>query len=237
MSTEQTDEQPRRKRRHGAKTAPPTPKPNHRRSGAPQQSGQSILPEEMREIVTDNGTFVFDDTLSPSISYFLFRPNHDEVSEAFEQSMLAGEPIDYGALEDLHYIAELRLSDGWKTLMADLFVDRDLVEDEEIQGIVESALVLLDDIEPGPDGTTLTVFWMQEIGVYLPANFEYNPPVASLMEKGEPEDNAWDDYLALGFTEEHVQVAMNRLNNRPRKTLGYKTPNEVFFQAVMKQAA
>ena len=73
-------------------------------------------------------TFVFDDTLSPSISYFLFRPNHDEVSEAFEQSMLAGEPIDYGALEDLHYIAELRLSDGWKTLMADLFVDRDLVE-------------------------------------------------------------------------------------------------------------
>jgi IS30 family transposase len=22
---------------------------------------------------------------------------------------------------------------------------------------------------------------------------------------------------------------MNRLNNRPRKTLGYKTPNEVFF--------
>jgi len=30
---------------------------------------------------------------------------------------------------------------------------------------------------------------------------------------------------------------MNRLNSRPRKTLGYKTPNEVFFQAVMTQAA
>jgi IS30 family transposase len=39
------------------------------------------------------------------------------------------------------------------------------------------------------------------------------------------------------ITEEHIQVAMNRLNNRPRKTLGYKTPNEVFFQAVIKQAA
>jgi IS30 family transposase len=39
------------------------------------------------------------------------------------------------------------------------------------------------------------------------------------------------------ITEEHIQVAMNRLNNRPRKTLGYKTPNEVFFQTVMKQAA
>ena len=39
------------------------------------------------------------------------------------------------------------------------------------------------------------------------------------------------------ITDEHVHVAMNRLNTRPRKTLGYKTPNEVFFQAVMKQAA
>jgi len=39
------------------------------------------------------------------------------------------------------------------------------------------------------------------------------------------------------ITDEHVQMAMNRLNNRPRKTLGYKTPNEVFFQAVIKQAA
>jgi len=39
------------------------------------------------------------------------------------------------------------------------------------------------------------------------------------------------------ITEEHVHSVMNRLNNRPRKTLGYKTPNEVFFQAVMKQAA
>jgi len=39
------------------------------------------------------------------------------------------------------------------------------------------------------------------------------------------------------ITDTQVQMVMNRLNNRPRKTLGYKTPNEVFFQAVMKQAA
>ena len=37
--------------------------------------------------------------------------------------------------------------------------------------------------------------------------------------------------------ESHVQMAMDRLNNRPRKTLGYKTPVEVFFYAVTKQAA
>jgi IS30 family transposase len=37
--------------------------------------------------------------------------------------------------------------------------------------------------------------------------------------------------------QEHVQKAMDRLNNRPRKTLGFKTPNEVFFQVFTKQAA
>ncbi len=31
------------------------------------------------------------------------------------------------------------------------------------------------------------------------------------------------------ITDEQVQMVMNRLNNRPRKTLGFETPNEVFF--------
>jgi len=30
-------------------------------------------------------------------------------------------------------------------------------------------------------------------------------------------------------TDEEIQQAMDRLNNRPRKCLGYRTPNEVFF--------
>ena len=38
-------------------------------------------------------------------------------------------------------------------------------------------------------------------------------------------------------TDEYVQMVMDRLNNRPRKTLGFKTPNDVFFQSVTKQAA
>lgn len=31
------------------------------------------------------------------------------------------------------------------------------------------------------------------------------------------------------ITEEEINLAMNRLNNRPRKCLGFKTPNQVFF--------
>jgi len=36
--------------------------------------------------------------------------------------------------------------------------------------------------------------------------------------------------------QKHVQMAMDCLNNRPRKLLGYKTPNEVFFHPIAKQA-
>jgi len=31
-------------------------------------------------------------------------------------------------------------------------------------------------------------------------------------------------------TDQHLQLVENLLNNRPRKTLGYRTPNEVFFK-------
>ncbi len=31
------------------------------------------------------------------------------------------------------------------------------------------------------------------------------------------------------LTEKQVQEIMDKLNNRPRKCLGYKTPNQVFF--------
>ena len=31
------------------------------------------------------------------------------------------------------------------------------------------------------------------------------------------------------ITDQHIECVMNKLNNRPRKCLGFKTPNEVFF--------
>src|ERR687887_166153 len=32
------------------------------------------------------------------------------------------------------------------------------------------------------------------------------------------------------ITDRRIEEVVERLNNRPRKTLGYKTPNEVFFK-------
>jgi IS30 family transposase len=39
------------------------------------------------------------------------------------------------------------------------------------------------------------------------------------------------------ITNQKVEMVMNRLNNRPRKTLGFKSPNEVFLPAISKRAA
>ena len=32
------------------------------------------------------------------------------------------------------------------------------------------------------------------------------------------------------ITDEQVQMAVHRLNHRPQKVLGFRTPNEVFFE-------
>jgi len=38
----------------------------------------------------------------------------------------------------------------------------------------------------------------------------------------------------LEITDAQVQQALERLNHRPRKVLGYKTPHEVFFGVEMR---
>jgi len=38
----------------------------------------------------------------------------------------------------------------------------------------------------------------------------------------------------LEITDAQVQQAVERLNHRPRKVLGYKTPHEVFFGVEMR---
>lgn len=36
--------------------------------------------------------------------------------------------------------------------------------------------------------------------------------------------------LCVSITEQHIDKVMDKLNNRPGKCLGFKTPNQVFFE-------
>jgi IS30 family transposase len=75
----------------------------------------------------------------------------------------------------------------------------------------------------------------QEISTALQANFYFAHPYSS-WERGLNENT--NGLIRQYFPKKHdfttitdkaISMVMNKLNNRPRKSLGFKTPNEVFF--------
>ncbi len=75
----------------------------------------------------------------------------------------------------------------------------------------------------------------QEIATALRANFYFAHPYSS-WERGLNENTNGlirqyfpkkHDFTTI--TEKDISMVMNKLNNRPRKCLGFKTPNQVFF--------
>jgi len=77
--------------------------------------------------------------------------------------------------------------------------------------------------------------WHIDIANALDAKFYFAHPYAS-WERGLNENTNGlirqyfpKKYDFTTITERQVEHVMDKLNNRPRKTLGFKTPNEVFF--------
>jgi IS30 family transposase len=79
--------------------------------------------------------------------------------------------------------------------------------------------------------------WHEEIAKRLQADFYFAHPYAS-WERGTNENTNGlirqyfpknRDFTTI--TQQEINTAMERLNNRPRKRLGYQTPNQVFFKS------
>jgi IS30 family transposase len=77
----------------------------------------------------------------------------------------------------------------------------------------------------------------EEIAKRLQADFYFAHPYAS-WERGTNENTNGlirqyfpknRDFTTI--TQQEIDTAMERLNNRPRKRLGYQTPNQVFFKS------
>ena len=77
----------------------------------------------------------------------------------------------------------------------------------------------------------------EEISKQLDADFYFTHPYAS-WERGTNENTNGlirqyfpknRDFTTI--TQQEINTTMERLNNRPRKRLGYKTPNQVFFKS------
>ena len=75
----------------------------------------------------------------------------------------------------------------------------------------------------------------QEIAAALQANFYFAHPYSS-WERGLNENTNGlirqyfpKKHYFTTITDKDISMVMNKLNNRPRKCLGFKTPNQVFF--------
>lgn len=75
----------------------------------------------------------------------------------------------------------------------------------------------------------------QEIATALKAIFYFAPPYSSWeRELNESSNGLIRQYLPKKYdfttiTDKDVSMVINKLNNRPRKCLGFKTPSQVFF--------
>ena len=73
------------------------------------------------------------------------------------------------------------------------------------------------------------------MGAYLKADIYFAHPYCSWeRELNENSNGLLRQYFPKGMdlteiTDEQVQMAVDRLNHRPRKVLGFRTPHEVFF--------
>jgi IS30 family transposase len=77
----------------------------------------------------------------------------------------------------------------------------------------------------------------EEIARKLKANFYFAHPYSSWERDTNENTNGliWQYFpKILDFTtimQQEINMAMEKLNNRPRNRLGYQTPNQVFFKS------
>lgn len=121
------------------------------------------------------------------------------------------------------------------------------VESKHAEAVTEATIVLL---QPYLDKTlTITAdngkefAGHEKIKEQLSADVYFAHPYHS-WERGlnENTNGLIRQYFTKGssfanITEREVEAVMNKLNHRPRKTLNYKTPHEVFFADLMQEAA
>ncbi len=132
------------------------------------------LQQEPESIAFDTsiGTFVYHTDDPPHSQYYLFRPDHHQTLEDITRRQRAGEELDYEEVwRRIARFGVLMLAvypDGGFT--ADLYLDRDIVEEDEVETIVQGTCEFLEQIPLGTDGGSLSVFWMEEI-----AEYSFNP--------------------------------------------------------------
>jgi hypothetical protein len=116
---------------------------------------------------TSIGDFVRHEGEAHYARYRLFRPDHGQVLAELRALEEAGEEIDYSAWwPRITRIGELMLAVDEDGFTADLYLDRELVQEEEVEALIDGTLAFLEDVPMGASGGAFGVCWMQEIADY-----------------------------------------------------------------------
>lgn len=117
------------------------------------------------------GTFVLHTDTPQYSKYLLFRPDHAETVAEFDARRAAGEQVDFQEeWRRTARFAELNLATDETGFLAELCLDRDIVHEDEVEDMIEGVCSILEQIDIGPDGGDLSVYWMEEI-----ANYSFTP--------------------------------------------------------------
>lgn len=100
------------------------------------------------------------------VEYYLFRPGHREHMAAIIEKKRAGEEPDPEELKRLGRFGLLMVAIDEQGLEAHLFLDREKVDEEEVDMFIDAVYGVLDDVPSRPDGGVLTANWMEEIDTY-----------------------------------------------------------------------
>jgi hypothetical protein len=137
---------------------------------APSQPPPEILDKHPQ---TEVGTFTTD--ACELVAYMgeepyeyitVFRPGAIEILKEIDQLLARGEEPDPELEERLEQCGTLMLSVDESSIVAELYLDADLVDEDEVDALVAGVSEFLDRFPLGPDGGLFNVYWMEPIVTY-----------------------------------------------------------------------
>jgi hypothetical protein len=115
---------------------------------------------------TDVVDFVFYSEMPPYVQFYLFRPDHHKAVDRLEDMLDAGVGSDELPWETVERIGVLMLSAEGEGFVADLYLVKGQVVEDEVEGLVDAVDEMLAELPLGPEGGLLSVYWMEEVAVY-----------------------------------------------------------------------
>ena len=129
----------------------------------PSASHQSDSEPRPATVSTPIGDFVCYPELTPFTEYYLFRPNHQQILLQAVKKAQAGKPVDW---QRIRCYGRLMLAADKSGFKAQLLLDRDMVQETEVEALVKGTRDFLARLPRGPKGGALYVCWTADIGAH-----------------------------------------------------------------------